>query len=65
MKRSVRYAALALLALAAICARPASAQQVKVGDLMLDHAWGRATPGGAKVGGGYLTIEKVQLRTSS
>ena len=57
MKRSVRYPALALLALAAICARPASAQQVKVGDLILDHAWGRATPGGAKVGGGYLTIE--------
>ena len=48
---------LAHLALAAICAGPASAQQVKIGDLVLDHAWARATPGGAKVGGGYLTIE--------
>ena len=54
---SVRSPALTLLALATVCAAPASAQQVKVGDLVLDHAWGRATPGGAKVGGGYLTIE--------
>ena len=52
-----RSPALALLALAAICAGPASAQQVKIGDLVFDHAWARATPGGAKVGGGYLTIE--------
>ena len=52
-----RSAALAFLALAAICAGPASAQQIKIGDLVLDHAWARATPGGAKVGGGYLTIE--------
>lgn len=53
----VRSPTVALLALAAICVMPASAQQVKAGDLVLDHAWARATPGGAKVGGGYLTIE--------
>ena len=47
----------ALLAIAAICVMPASAQQIKAGDLVLDHAWARATPGGAKVGGGFLTIE--------
>jgi copper(I)-binding protein len=46
-----------VLVLAAICGGPALAQQVKIGDLVLDHAWVRATPGGAKVGGGYLTIE--------
>jgi copper(I)-binding protein len=46
-----------LLALAALCVGPASAQQIKISDLVLDHAWARATPGGAKVGGGYLTIE--------
>ena len=46
-----------LVALAAIYAGPISAQQIKVGDLVLDHAWARATPGGAKVAGGYLTIE--------
>jgi len=55
--QSVGSPALVLLALAAIYAGPASAQQVKIGDLVLDHAWARATPGGAKVGGGYLTIE--------
>jgi hypothetical protein len=49
--------AFAFVILATICGGPASAQQVKVGDLVLDHAWTRATPGGAKVGGGYLTIE--------
>ena len=54
---TLRSSALALLAVGAICTGPASAQQVKVGDLVLDHAWARATPGGAKVGGGYLTIE--------
>jgi copper(I)-binding protein len=52
-----RSSIVALLALAVFCARPASAQQVKVGDLVLEHAWARATPGGAKVGGGYLAIE--------
>jgi copper(I)-binding protein len=52
-----RSSTLALLALAVVFARPASAQQVKIGDLVLDHAWARATPGGAKVGGGYLSIE--------
>jgi copper(I)-binding protein len=36
---------------------PACAQEVKAGDLVITQAWSRATPGGAKVGGGYLTIE--------
>ena len=54
---SVRSQAIALLLLNAVCGTYASAQQVKAGDLVLDHAWVRATPGGAKVGGGYLTIE--------
>jgi len=33
------------------------ADEVKAGDLVITQAWSRATPGGAKVGGGYLTIE--------
>jgi copper(I)-binding protein len=33
------------------------AEDVKAGDLVISQAWARATPGGAKVGGGYLTIE--------
>lgn len=35
----------------------ASADDVKAGDLVISQAWSRATPGGAKVAGGYLTIE--------
>jgi periplasmic copper chaperone A len=36
---------------------PLRAEEVKAGDLLITQAWSRATPGGAKVGGGYLTIE--------
>jgi copper(I)-binding protein len=53
----VKLSAFGLLALAAISAGSASAQEVKAGDLVLNRAWSRATPGGAQVGGGYLTIE--------
>jgi copper(I)-binding protein len=35
----------------------ARAQEVKAGDLVISQAWARATPGGAKVGGAYVTIE--------
>lgn len=34
----------------------ASAHEFKAGDLLIGHPWSRATPGGAKIGGGYLTI---------
>jgi periplasmic copper chaperone A len=54
---SVRSQTIALLILNAICTTHASAQQIKAGDLVLDHAWARATPAGANVGGGFLTIE--------
>jgi periplasmic copper chaperone A len=43
--------------LAGLIAAPARAQEVKAGDLVITQAWSRATPGGAKIGGGYLTIE--------
>ena len=33
------------------------ADEVRAGDLIITQEWSRATPGGAKVGGGYLTIE--------
>ena len=45
----------ATLALAAFCA-PAPAHEYKTSSLTITHPWVRATPGGAKVGGGYLTI---------
>jgi hypothetical protein len=35
----------------------AHAEEIKAGDLVISQAWSRATPGGAKIGGGYLTIE--------
>ncbi|HMM91322.1 copper chaperone PCu(A)C [Bradyrhizobium sp.] len=38
-------------------AASAHAQEVKAGDLVVTQAWTRATPGGAKIAGGYLTIE--------
>lgn len=36
---------------------PAFAADTTSGDLVITKAWSRATPGGAKVAGGYLTIE--------
>jgi copper(I)-binding protein len=36
---------------------PAGAEEVRAGDLVISQAWSRATPGGAKIGGGYLTVE--------
>ena len=56
MKQSLRrltYAALSPTLLVA----PARAEEVKAGDLVITQAWSRATPGGAKIGSGYLTIE--------
>jgi periplasmic copper chaperone A len=43
--------------LASLLGAPARAEEVKAGDLVISQAWSRATPGAAKVAGGYLTIE--------
>jgi copper(I)-binding protein len=43
--------------IASFVATPLRAGEVKAGDLVITQAWSRATPGGAKIGGGYLTIE--------
>jgi copper(I)-binding protein len=51
----LQFFAYALLVFA--FAAPALAEEVKAGDLVITQAWSRATPGGAKVAGGYLTIE--------
>ena len=53
------YRTHALLAIALLLTGNAVAQadDVKAGDLVISQAWSRATPGGAKVAGGYLTIE--------
>ena len=51
--RTFAFAALA----ATLFAAPARAEDVKAGDLVITQAWSRATPSGAKIAGGYLTIE--------
>lgn len=56
MKTMLKDVLLAAFAVA-LCAAPAVADDVKAGDLVISQAWSRATPGGAKVAGGYLTIE--------
>ena len=33
-----------------------NAHEFKLGDLQIEHPWSRATPKGAKVGGGYVTV---------
>jgi periplasmic copper chaperone A len=55
---NLRFRSFALAALAALLfAAPARTEEVKAGDLVISQAWSRATPSGAKIAGGYLTIE--------
>jgi periplasmic copper chaperone A len=56
-KQITRLTLGAALAACLFAAPVARAEEVKAGDLVIAQAWSRATPGGAKVGGGYLTIE--------
>ena len=51
------FALAAVLTVGLLTTAPARAEEIKAGDLVITQAWSRATPGGAKVGGGYLTIE--------
>jgi periplasmic copper chaperone A len=44
-------------ALSALIGAPAHAQEVKTADLVITQGWSRATPGGAKIAGGFLTIQ--------
>lgn len=55
MQKSIQTI-LCAMALALSLAAPASAHGFKIGDLDIGHPWARATAGGAKVGGGYLSI---------
>ncbi len=52
---SLSIASAAVAALLALA--PARADEVKAGDLVISQGWTRATPNGAKIGGGYVTIE--------
>ena len=55
MKRATRTFALAAVGM--LCASASLGQEFKAGDLTVVRPVVRATPGGAKVGAGYLTIE--------
>ncbi len=49
-----------LLALATVLSiGTASAHGYKVGDLQIEHPWARATPQGAKVGGGFFVVKNA------
>jgi periplasmic copper chaperone A len=47
----------AFAVLFAVLSASAHAQEIKAGDLVITQPWSRATPGGAKIAGGFLTIE--------
>src|SRR6202171_4975209 len=55
--RSNLILAFAFFAVVMGAACEAYSQEIKAGDLVITQAWSRATPGGAKIAGGYLTIE--------
>lgn len=55
--RATIAAALLTVLMTGLAGSLASAEDVKAGDLVISQAWSRATPNGAKVGTGYLTIE--------
>jgi len=61
MRRTLRkrtlWALAGVLLICAVTSAPAAAEEVRAGDIVITQAWSRATPGGAKVGGGFLTIE--------
>jgi periplasmic copper chaperone A len=54
MKTNILFACILLLSLGA-----AAAQEFKAGSLEIDQPWSRATPKGAKVAAGYLTIKNT------
>ena len=56
MKPVLQFLTLAAL-MASLFTVPAQAGDAKAGDLVITQAWSRATPNGAKIAGGYLTIE--------
>src|SRR5690554_2110175 len=57
-RRLAGAAGLAALALSflALQMQPVLAHDYKLGDLVIDHPWSRATPEGAKVAAGYAVI---------
>ena len=61
MKMPVLTAAFAALAIAS----SAFAHDYKLGSLVIDHPWSRATPKGASVAGGYMKITNTGARRTA
>ncbi len=58
-RRSLLAAAALVLGLLALPAGAPMAHEFKAGAIQIDHPWSRATPGGASVAGGYLTLKNT------
>ena len=54
MRHSIHAFAIAVLLL---IPNALSAEEAKAGSISVENAWSRATPAGAQVGAGYLTIK--------
>src|SRR6202042_2149295 len=55
--QTMRHSLFTLALAFALSAAPALAQEFKAGDIVIEKPWARATPKGAEVGSGYLTIQ--------
>jgi copper(I)-binding protein len=51
-----RFALIVAAMYAVLAASPTFAHEYTIGSLKIGHPWARATPKGASVGGGYMTI---------
>ncbi len=55
--QTMRHSLFSLALALALSTAPALAQEFKVGDIVVEKPWARATPKGAEVGSGYLAIQ--------
>jgi copper(I)-binding protein len=53
----MRHSLFTLAVALGLSVTPALAQEFKAGDIVIEKPWARATPKGAEVGSGYLTIQ--------
>jgi len=59
MKKSYPLLFAVIVVMGAFCVPCASAQQFKAGSIEVDQPWSTATPGGASVAAGYMTIKNT------
>src|SRR6266699_4798525 len=59
MEPPMKSISLAIALAACLFATGALSQQYKVGSIEVDHPWSRATPKGAKIGAGYVSIKNA------